>query len=157
MLFTIGKLLAFLTHSEKVKSFYLVIFAFLIAILDVFGIASIMPFVAILNDPDLLSRNDLFQYLYSFLGVSTPDEFIVYLGVFIFILLISSLASKAALSYYQMRFVRMIEYRMATELMRKYLAQPYEWFLSRNSATLGKAILAEVGVVVHGGLTPFSK
>jgi len=35
-----------------------------------------------------------------------------------------------------------------------YLHQPYSWFLSRNSAELGKAILSEVGQVIGFGIIP---
>ena len=38
--------------------------------------------------------------------------------------------------------------------MEGYLHQPYRWFLSRNSADLGKTILSEVSQVIGNGIKP---
>jgi len=39
--------------------------------------------------------------------------------------------------------------------MKGYLSQPYSWFLSRNSADLGKTILSEVNTVINSCIFPF--
>ena len=48
----------------------------------------------------------------------------------------------------------MREYTIGRRLIEGYLGQPYSWFLSRNSADLGKSILSEVGIIIGHGLTP---
>ena len=48
----------------------------------------------------------------------------------------------------------MREYSIGKRLVEGYLKQNYSWFLSRNSADLGKTILSEVGQVVSNGMRP---
>lgn len=45
-------------------------------------------------------------------------------------------------------------YTISARLLTGYLHQPYEWFLSRNSAELGRAVLSEVDQVVRYSLLP---
>ena len=48
----------------------------------------------------------------------------------------------------------MQEYGLGKRLVEGYLHQPYDWFLSRLSAELGKTILSESGKIVGKGLAP---
>ena len=48
----------------------------------------------------------------------------------------------------------MRQYSIGKRLMQDYLNQPCSWVLSRNSAELGKSILAEVTTIIGNGMTP---
>lgn len=48
----------------------------------------------------------------------------------------------------------MLDYSISKFITKKYLYQPYSWFLSHNSADLGKSILSEVGILVGNGIRP---
>ena len=48
----------------------------------------------------------------------------------------------------------MREYSIGKRLVEGYLYQPYDWFLSRHSADLGKTILSEVSQVIANGINP---
>ena len=48
----------------------------------------------------------------------------------------------------------MREYSIGKRLVEGYLHQPYEWFLSRHSADLGKTILSEVTQIIGNGINP---
>ena len=53
------------------------------AMLDVFGIASIMPFIAILSDPTLADSNPILNKLFQIsilFGFETKQEFLFILG-----------------------------------------------------------------------------
>ncbi len=127
------------------------------AALDTIGVASIMPFVAILSKPSLVETNFFLNSFFEFsniFGVETKSDFLFLLGVLVFIILITSLSFKAITTYFQLRFVRMREYSIGKRLVEGYLHQPYSWFLYRNSADLGKTILSEVATVVTSGILP---
>jgi ABC-type multidrug transport system fused ATPase/permease subunit len=53
-----------------------------------------------------------------------------------------------------LHFSRLGEYSLSKRLVKLYLRQPYEWFLQRHSADLGKTVLAEAGQVVGGAIMP---
>lgn len=124
------------------------------AMLDVLGVASIMPFMAVAADPKLVETNALLSRLYDILGFDELQPFLLLLGGLVFVLLVVSLAFKALTTYAQTRFSLMCEYSIGKRLIEGYLNQPYAWFLNRHSANLGKAILSEVGTVVHTGMLP---
>lgn len=154
---TFKKLLFLLTPSERKKAFLLLILITIMSILDTLGVASIVPFVAILTNPNLIETNSILNTMFNFLsiyGVKNDQQFIFFLGVLVFILLIVSLVFKAVVTYLQTRFIEMRQYSFGRRLVEGYLRQDYSWFLNRHSADLGKNILSEVNQVIGGGLRP---
>lgn len=148
------KLISILTPREKRKGFLLLILVLIMAAMDVMGVASILPFIAIASNPDVVETNSILSAVRSITGISERQEFIWLIGVVVLILLILSLLTKAVTTYALLRFALMAEYRLAHRLLEGYVRQPYVWFLNRHSADLGKTILSEVTNVVHGGLIP---
>ena len=151
----INKLFYLLTRNERKRSFLVLGLILIMAVLDMVGVASILPFIAVISNPEIIETNYVVNQLYIFLknfGIETNEEFFFSLGVIVFILLVSSLSFKAFSSYVQIRFSLMCEYSIAKRLIEGYLHQPYIWFLNRNSADLGKTVLSEVGQVVNGSL-----
>jgi len=147
-----------LSHSEQRNVFLLLLMVVLMAFIDILGIASIMPFIAVLSNPEIIETNQALTAVYGFskkiLGVSSQEGFIFFLGLVVLLVLVLSLIFKALTSYMQTKFALMREYTIGKRLVEEYLCQPYEWFLNRNSSDLGKNILSEVGAVVHGFLVP---
>jgi ATP-binding cassette, subfamily B, bacterial PglK len=70
---------------------------------------------------------------------------------------IVSLGFKVLTIYATTRFSAMRGYSLSTQMMSNYLRQPYEWFLHRHSADLGRTVLFEVDKVVQGSLLPAVK
>jgi ABC-type multidrug transport system fused ATPase/permease subunit len=114
--------------------------------------------MVVLVSPDLIKTNfflnTIFQTTQMF-GVENNQQFLFVLGILVFVLLIISLTFKAFVTFIQVRFVQMREYSIGKRLVEGYLHQPYSWFLSRNSADLGKIILSEVQQVIGNGMYPF--
>ena len=86
------------------------------------------------------------------MGFENKQEFLYFLGISVFILLVGSISFKAATIYTQVRYILMREANIGKRLISGYINQPYVWFLNRNSADLGKNILSEVGEVVNGAM-----
>ena len=147
-----------LTSHEKRISVLLFLMILIMSILDTIGVASIIPFISILANPDLVETNNYLNYMFQFskkYGVENAQEFLVALGVLVFIILVTSLTFKAITTYFQVRFVQMREYSIGKRFVEASLNQPYIWFLDKNSADLGKTVLSEVGQVIATGLRPF--
>ncbi len=154
---TFKKLLFLLTLNERKKAGLLLFMILIMAILDTIGVASILPFMAVLTNPVLIETNIFLNTMFKasgIFGVKSNDEFLFALGIFVFIILLISLTFKAFTAYAQARFVQMREYSIGKRLVEGYLQQPYSWFLSRNSAELGKTILSEVSQVIGSGIRP---
>ncbi len=154
---TIKNFLYLLTPRERKQAGLLLMMMLIMALLDMVGVASIVPFMAVLANPDIVESNlilnQIFKATYVF-GVKNNQQFLFALGVLVFLLLVTSLVFKAITTYVQARFVHMRQYTIGKRLVEGYLNQPYSWFLNRHSADLGKTILSEVGHVVGGGMSP---
>tara|TARA_Y200000002_G_scaffold238800_1_gene197285 strand:- start:491 stop:2275 length:1785 start_codon:yes stop_codon:yes gene_type:complete len=154
----VKKLLFLLSPRERVNFIYLIIMIIIMALLDAIGVASILPFISVLTNPDLIETNIVLKNLFKFstkFGVENNQEFIFSLGLLVFLLLIISLSFKTLTTYFQVRFVQMREFTIGERLIEGYLNQPYSWFLSRNSSDLGKIILSEVQQIINNGIQPF--
>jgi len=154
MLETIRKVLELLSPSERRKGYLLLIMVLIMAMLDTAGVASIMPFMSVLANPDAINESGLLQKVYKGFDFKSTESFLYFLGVVVFIALISSIVFRALTTYLLLRFTFMRNYTLSQRLVAAYLHQPYEWFLNHHSADLGKTILAEVEQVVNGSIIP---
>ena len=154
---TLKKLIYLLSPQERKSAGLLLVMILLMAFLDMIGVASILPFMAVLTNPDIIETNvilnNMFQIAGRF-GVETNQQFLFALGILVFMLLIISLIFKALMIYLQIRFTIMREHSIGKRLVEGYLHQPYSWFLNRHSADLGKNILSEVTSVISNGISP---
>jgi ABC-type multidrug transport system fused ATPase/permease subunit len=151
---TILKLDDLLSPPERKRAYLLLGMILVMAMLDMVGVASIMPFMAVLANPELVKTNAFLNAAYTQLGFTDPQQFLFTLGMLVFVLLVVSLAFKALTTFAQLRFTQMREYSIGKRLVEGYLHQPYSWFLSRHSADMGKTILSEVNTVIHQGVMP---
>ncbi len=149
------KIFYILSKEDRKKIFLLLFMVIIMAFLEMIGVVSVMPFISVLVNPGLIETNyflnTIFKTTNSF-GIETHQQFLYFLGVCCFFLLVASIAFKALTIYVQTKFNADSQYNTARRIMEGYLSQPYEWFLSRNSAELGKNILSEVHTVVARGL-----
>ena len=126
-----------------------------VALLDMIGVASIMPFMAVLSNPSIVETNlilnTIFQALKNF-GVENIQNFIFVLGLLVLSLLFISLSCKGLATYTQIRFAQMCQYNISKRLVEEYLHKPYSWSLNKNSSEISKNILDEVGMVVGNGI-----
>ncbi len=153
----LNKLIILLTPKEMKLSFLLLFLMIITALLETFGVASIMPFIAVLTNPDFIETNYLLKNFYGQAkkyGIIGQKDFLILLGGLVLFLLVSSLSIKALTTYLLLHFVRMREYSIGKRLVESYLQQPYSWFLNRNSSDLGKSILSEVATIIDNGLAP---
>jgi ABC-type bacteriocin/lantibiotic exporter with double-glycine peptidase domain len=151
------KFLTLLTSSERKRAGVLMVMILVMAFLDMLGVASIMPFIAVLTNPELVQTNTVLNIAFTtsrHVGIQTIDQFLFAIGALVFVLLVTSLTFKALTTYAQTRFTLMREYSIAKRLVESYLNQPYSWFLNRHSADLGKNILSQVNTVIINGMLP---
>ena len=124
------------------------------AFLDLLGVVSILPFMAVLTNPSIIETNFILNNLFQkseIIGVKNNEQFLYVLGSLVFFVLVISLIFKATTIYVQTRFIQLCEYNIGKRLLEGYLHQPYSWFINRHSADAGKTILSEVQqVVAHG-------
>ena len=154
---TLKKILFLLTPQERNRAVLLFVMILIMAFLDTLGVASIMPFIAVLTNPEIVKNNFLLGFMYEkskIFGVENIEEFIILLGFLVFFILIISLTFKSLAIYAQLRFAQMREHSIGKRLLEGYLSQAYSWTLGRNSADFSKTILSEVNLIILQAITP---
>jgi ABC-type multidrug transport system fused ATPase/permease subunit len=153
----IKKLYSFLSPEERKKAKLLLVMIFIMGILDTLGVVSILPFIAILSNPQLVETNIFLKNLYvtaGKLGIESFDQFMLMLGFFFFFIFVITLLFKAFVTYLNLHFSYMKQHTIGERLTNSYLFREYSWFLKRNSADLGKNILSDVNTVVDQAIIP---
>ncbi len=147
------KIFEILSGRERKQFYWLIALTIMMGLVDVLGVASIMPFLAVVANPDVIETNEILNTLYRITGGGGSQRFLIILGVAVFIVILTTTLFRAATFYALTYFTRMRMLSLSLVLMERYLSQPYVWFLTRHSADLGKSILSEVGQVVNGSIT----
>ena len=154
MLKVFGKLRELMDPRERQRALLLFGMILVMGFLESTGVASIMPFMAVLADPSAVKTNLHLAAAYKWLGFGTTQHFLVFLGFLSFVAILVSTGFRALTSWAMLRFTSMRNYALSRRLFKGYLNRPYVWFLGRHSADLGKIILSEVGQVIGSALVP---
>ncbi len=123
------------------------------ALIDAAGIGSIMPFMIVLTS-DNLNENEIIMHVYQFMNFQSLEDFKVFFGFILILFLFLSGFLRSFTIYRQAFFVQSCEHLVSRNILKKYFAQNYEWFLSQKSSEMGKSVLAEVATVVGRILLP---
>ena len=140
--------------KDKFSGVALIILSLFVSILDVCGVASIMPFMTILMNPEVIQTNSYLKNLYEYAGFSNDLVFIMYFGASFITLFFVALVFKAFLLVKKANYIYHQEAPISKNLLASYLQNKYLWFSGRNSSDLAKMILSEVSFAVNGSLKP---
>ena len=77
---TIRKLSAILNGRERMQVYLLCAGSFMAAIFDVVGVVSIVPFIAVVANPDIIQTNRWLNLAYTSLGFESANRFLMFLG-----------------------------------------------------------------------------
>ena len=76
---TFKKLLFLLSFDERKQAALLLLMILIMAFLDMIGVASILPFMAVLTNPSLIETNVILNYMFKFsniFGVENNQQFL---------------------------------------------------------------------------------
>ena len=150
----IKKIFKLLTKEERKRLYMLFGVMVISAIIEIAGIASILPFLSLITNPGLIQSNQILKWLYTSLNFQSSNRFLILVGALVLVILIVSNILVLLTNWCLSRFSNMRIYSISRRLLINYLYQPYIFFLNHNTTTLGKDILAEAGNVVIGGIIP---
>jgi ATP-binding cassette, subfamily B, bacterial PglK len=154
---TLRQLYALLSPRERRQVLWLLPLLVLTALVQVVGIASVTPFLAIVADPAAVQRHEKLRLLYEAGGFADVRGFLVAVGLATFLIIVGSNALNAFSTWAVLRFSWMRSHTIAVRILRGFLARPYLFFLEQHSADLGRSLLGEVVQVVTGTIVPAMK
>ncbi|MDA7815680.1 ABC transporter ATP-binding protein/permease [Porticoccaceae bacterium] len=154
---TLKKAIYLLTSSERKKGLIVLLLVMGMAMLETLGVASVMPFLAVLGNPDMIDSNMFLNSLFNTgqnFGVTTPDDFLIFLGISAFSIIIFSAIYRSITQYVMNRYIETRRHSISKRLLEIYLKQTYSFFLDRNSNEMIKTILSEVDQLIGNVFRP---
>ncbi|MCS5707690.1 ABC transporter ATP-binding protein/permease [Candidatus Berkiella cookevillensis] len=142
------------SKEEKKKIAFLLCGVFLMAVIEVFVIASIMPFMVLVTDPTIIQNNVILQTVYNSFAFQNERIFLLALGVIVFFVIVVGNAFSAYMTWKTIQFSYVQGKLLSQRLFKHYLEKNYEFFIVNHSTELTKNILHEVNRFVTGLLVP---
>jgi ABC-type multidrug transport system fused ATPase/permease subunit len=144
-LLTLSKGRSLLSKNQRRKLNILVIFTIIGGIIDIFGLAGIIPAVKIISDPTIIDTNSTLSWIYGSFGFGSKTQFqITILGGIVLIFVFKNVLL-LAIKYYQTKF----SYNVANDLTAtqlKYYLNPND--IDANDKELNSSIVAHNVAVV---------
>ena len=138
---TLKILFQLLSHQERRKGYLILVLMTIMAILELFSLVSIMPFLTILAKPELIETDPILNEIYILagrFGVKSPEDFLICLGLGAFFLILFSTAYRAFTTYYINSYIEMLRHSLGMRLLRSFLYRPYVYFLDQHSSEIAK-------------------
>jgi ABC-type multidrug transport system fused ATPase/permease subunit len=157
MLRDLAKIRDILTPAERRKAAWMLVLVVLMAAAETLGVLSIMPFLSVLGRPAVIHENRLLQAAYAHWQFRDERGFILALGLASIAIVVVSSLFKTVTLHALNRIVHLERHSISARLLSRYLRQPYEFFLSRNSSILGKNLLSEVDQLLFELIQPLSQ
>jgi len=154
VLSTINKLRQILTRREKLQVGALLVAIIAMAFSQALGVASVLPFISLVMEPEMLFENRWLFWAYDILGFESINRFIIFAGFVMFSIIFISNAISAFATWLKLRFAWMNNHRLSRRLFEKYLSMPYAYFLNQNSSDLSKNVLTEINHLTKSYLIP---
>jgi ABC-type multidrug transport system fused ATPase/permease subunit len=154
MIQSVRQLYALLSPTERRRALKVFALMAALALLEATGVASIMPFLAILSSPDLVETNAALSKLSQWTGIHSPDDLLILTGVLVLCLVLSALVLQALVVWAQVRYAGDLMHSWSCRIVEGFLRQPYEWFLARHTSQLSATTINEVNQVIYHGVLP---
>jgi len=150
----IKNLFSLLTPDQRKRFYYLQGLVLMMSIMEIFGVASIIPFMALVGDMDQLRQDTLIAKIYESSGITSELEFIFLLGIGVLFMLVISSALSMFTIWRLLMFANKIGMEIADRLYSHYLRQDWLFHASGSSAQLTKKIATEIQIIIGGILMP---
>jgi len=133
-----------LDKQSKRQFLFLLILVLFKSILDGFGIGLIAPYIAIVENPDLVLKNAFFIEMNSYLKITSDTGLIVLLSSIIVFFFIAKNIISLFITHFQNRLIFSKRSSHGKNLFNVYVNSPYYYHLEHNSAELDRNIRFEL-------------
>ena len=138
-------------NPKEKRQLALIFFSIVLSgLTQVFGIVSILPFIAVATNPEVIVTNTYLVALSNYLSLSNQREFLMILGAGSFFVLVLSNLIVGFNIWLMMRFVAKANHGLSYRLLNYYLKQDYLYHLGRNSSELIKNMMIENSRLING-------
>lgn len=139
----VQKTFGLLTKHDQRRGQLVCLAVVLAAVLEAVGVATVMPFLAVMTSPESSRTFRVVGALYRWLDQPTPMAFTIYFGCFCIGILALSAVSSLYTRQMLLQFSALRYHDLSRRLFECYLTRGYEFFLQHNAAKLGDTVIAD--------------
>jgi ATP-binding cassette, subfamily B, bacterial PglK len=147
--------LTLLTPGEKRRLYLILALSSFAALMQTLSVLSMMPFIVLLANPDMLEDSGLLQRGYEWLGAESYHEFLVVFGLFGILVLTLGNMFVAFEQWVSDRYLNYLVHRVETKVLQRMMRKPYDYFVTHHSAKLSDIILSQVERAIEGVIGTF--
>lgn len=146
----LGRIWRLLDRTQRRQLMALQLLSVLVALSAVGGIAGVVPFFAVLADPQSIERNVILHALYQDLHFASQGSFVIALGSAFAVLILLANAISLFGTLAIERFALRVGDTFFVRLFQEYLRRDYRFHLRSNASVLASNVLNETGRVSIG-------
>ncbi len=150
----ISNLFNLLSPYQRKRFYILQLLVILMTIVEILGVASIIPFMALVGDMSQLQQDTFIAKFYQMSGINSESQFVFILGICVLIMLFISMVISVFTIWGLSMFANKIGTEIADRLYAHYLRQDWLFHASGSSAQLTKKIATETMRVTGAILVP---
>ncbi len=124
-------------------------------LLQLIGVASIFPFIAVASDVSVIERNEYLSLIVDFLQLSEPRDLVTLLGILVFILIVISNAFISLTIWITHKFVFSLFHDVSERLLSSFISEDYLFHISINSSELINTLTNEIIRAIQNFLKDF--
>ena len=135
--------LAILSQRRRGRFGLMIVAGFIQALLEVAGILSIVPFLAVAIDQTLIDRSEILNWGYNLLNWGSTRNYLLALGLVLLLLLVARNVYGALFFYIRTRYITGTRHEVGTRLFSSYIHRTYSYFIVHDGSRLSKDVLNE--------------
>lgn len=152
MLTYLKNLYKYLPVKIKRKILFLQAMIFAVSILELAGVGSALPFVAVLSNPESVKKYEVSQQIFNSFGITDDRGIVLLVGSSMLIIFAMINSFRILVLHLMMKCSVSINNYLTTTLFDYYMHQDYLFHTQNNSATLREKVFNEtgrIGVVIN--------
>ncbi|WP_114781592.1 ABC transporter ATP-binding protein [Botryobacter ruber] len=139
---TVVRIIKLLPANFKRKAFVVFFLLFLNSILELMGLAAILPVIMFMLQDNAIENNKYLLVVYNFLGISSPELFFSFISLAVLSLILVKNLATVWIAKYQSAFAYSLYQYFSTNLFKYYYNKGALYFKENNSSKIAQNINA---------------
>jgi len=149
MLNSFFKLLYFCSDEDKRSLLKLLALTLLVGILEIAGIASILPFLNLASNPDSFESTTIISNIFGYFDLTSYQSRLMFAGLLILTIFTLSNIMTAMSGWIIQKLGWQLSHTISTRIADTYLHMPFESYMQKEAADLIKSAIADVNNLVN--------
>ena len=136
--------------KDKARFYFAVLLCFFGGLVELVGVGTLYPFLALLSKPNLIETNVFLQFLYSTLQFESVSQFLFWSGLLALLAVFSASLFMYLKIAFIIRFCIGQTARISVRLLDAYLRKPMLFHVESNSGELSKDVIGQSDQFTNG-------